>query len=109
MARVQYLAHLVAESLISLAENMQGKRDNTRPGLKIQLDEYEAYVLLLMSLYQWIHAAYSNDRILHNVLKVVKQHTSSSSMMALINAGDRAAITMLKERLSDMQRSIPVS
>ena len=41
-ARLQYLAHLVADSLVSIAENMQGKWDNAPSGLKIQLDEYEA-------------------------------------------------------------------
>jgi hypothetical protein len=52
---------------------------------------------------------YLNDRILGDVLKAVKQHVSSSSVMAIINAGDRdAAITALKERLSDTQRTILV-
>ena len=56
------------------------------------------------------HVSSSNASILHDVLKVVKQYTSSSSMMALINARDRdTAITMLKERLSDTQRTILVS
>jgi hypothetical protein len=50
-----------------------------------------------------------NDRILRDVLKVVKQHISTSPMIALINAGDRdVAITALKERLSDTQRTILV-
>jgi hypothetical protein len=41
-ARLQYLAHLVAESLISIAENMEGKWDDAPVGLKIKLDEFEA-------------------------------------------------------------------
>ena len=41
-AWLQYLAHLVADSLVSTAENMQGEWDNAPSGLKIQLDEYEA-------------------------------------------------------------------
>ena len=49
-------------------------------------------------------------RILHNVLKVVKRHMSSSSVMALINAGDREFdITMLEKRLSNSRSSIIVS
>jgi hypothetical protein len=52
---------------------------------------------------------YLNDRILRDVLKAVKQHISMSPVMAIINAGDRdAAITALKERLSDTQRTILV-
>ena len=41
-ARLQYLAHLVSESLISIAEQMKCKWDGAPPVLKIQLDVFEA-------------------------------------------------------------------
>ena len=41
-ARLQYLAHFVAESLVAIAENMEGKWDDAPAALKTKLDEYQA-------------------------------------------------------------------
>ena len=43
-ARLQYLAHLVAESLVSISQHMQGRWDVAPSALKIMLDEFEVYV-----------------------------------------------------------------
>ena len=43
--RLQYLARLVAESLIDIAEHMQDKWDDASPTLKTKVDELEMYVL----------------------------------------------------------------
>ena len=43
-ARLQYLAHLVADSLVSIAQHMQGRWDVLPSMLKTMLDEFEAYV-----------------------------------------------------------------
>ena len=44
-ARLQYLAHLVADSLVSIAQHMQGRWDVIPSALKTMLDEFEVYVL----------------------------------------------------------------
>ena len=41
-ARLQYLAHLIAESLATIAEHMKNKWDDTPADMKTKLDEYEA-------------------------------------------------------------------
>ena len=41
-ARLQYLAHLIAESLVAIAENMEDKWDDAPAVLKTKLDEYQA-------------------------------------------------------------------
>ena len=51
-----------------------------------------------------------NERILRDVLATIKRQTSSSSIMAFFNTGDRIAdITDLVMRLSNAERSIMVS
>ena len=106
-ARLQYLAHLVAESLATIAEHMKGKWDDTPAPMKIKLDEYEASVL---PIYFMIHLSYLNRRILQDLLKIVRRRSSSSTAISLFNAGDRDfEITMLERRLTDTQRSILAS
>lgn len=105
-ARLQYLAHLVSESLVSIAEHMQGIWEDVSPALKTKLDEFEVYVFLSCHVMKFMESY----RILKDVLKTVKRHTSSSSMIAFFNAGDRDFdITMLEKRLSDARSSILVS
>jgi hypothetical protein len=40
-ARLQYLAHLVADYLVSIAEHMHGKWDIAPSALKTKLDEFQ--------------------------------------------------------------------
>ena len=42
--RLQYLAHLVADSLVSIAQHMQGRWDVAPSALKTMLNEFEGYV-----------------------------------------------------------------
>ena len=41
---------MVAESLINIAENMEGQRDDVSPTLKRKLDEFEVYVFVSWDL-----------------------------------------------------------
>ena len=43
-ARLQYLAHLVADSLVSIAQHIQGRWDVIPSALRTMLDEFEVYV-----------------------------------------------------------------
>ena len=44
-ARLQYLAHLVADSLVSIAQHMQRRWDVIPSAPKTMLDEFEGYVV----------------------------------------------------------------
>ena len=103
-ARLQYLAHFIAESLVSIAENMAGRWDDASATIKTRLDEYEAWVLPLTFM---INSSYLNHRILRDVFKVVKRRTSSSAVISFFNAGDRDFdIAMLEKRLTNTQISL---
>ena len=65
-ARLHYLAHLIAESLVAIAENMEGKWGDVPAALKTRLDEYEVWVLPLTFM---INSSYLNHRILNNMFK----------------------------------------
>jgi len=86
-ARLQYLAHSVADNLVTIAEHMTGKWDTATDNLKHQLDCF--------------------DGVLRDIAKLVTKYAKSSPVMAFINAGDRDMdIQRLERRLADTQTSL---
>lgn len=102
---------LAAESLISIGECIQARWDHIPPALKTKLDEFEAYVLSLMSCrILGLMCTILNDRILLDVLKIVQRQASSSFIINIFAASKRDfEITMVESRLKDSRDSITVS